>query len=391
MHQTPLFYFDPVLFMDKLYKSLTQHVKLSADELSTIKGSQNSGVGKKQKTKKQQASTVELEPSSVKALREKDKIRVFGSSDIPDPISSFSQLWSNVDQESAFLGQIMARTAFVNPTAVQKQVLPILIDRRDVMACAPTGSGKTLAFLLPILALLQRHDKAAGFRALILVPTRELALQIERECFKISGQFKVCLLAKDKVAGFKASPKHSFDILVSTPLTLIAALEDQVVSLNALKVLILDEADRLLEENFLEQTDAVLSACPSDVVKGIFTTTLNSSVELLAASFMRDPVRVYVGTQNAATETIKQELLFVGQEEGKLMAVRNIFRDGIQPPILIFLDSIDRANDLYLQLLQDGIPSDVIHSEKSLAEVCAFIPLFFALFYHDLPFRGPPS
>jgi ATP-dependent RNA helicase DDX52/ROK1 len=274
----------------------------------------------------------------------------------------------------SFLQPLLSESSFNHPTPIQKQVIPIMLDQRDVMACAPTGSGKTLAFILPTLAILQKHLKAVGFRALIIVPTKELAAQIEREFIKLAGQFKICLLSKNKLAGLKASISHHFDILISTPLILIHALDEKIIDLSFLKIIVLDEADRLLENNFLEQTDRILAACPKPILKGLFTATLNSSVELLANSFMLDPVRVYVGTQNAATNTIEQELLFVGQEEGKLMAVRNLFKKGIQSPILIFMDSIERANDLFKQLLQDGIPADVIHSDKSQAEVVIYLP-----------------
>lgn len=133
--------------------------------------------------------------------------------------------------------------------------------------------------------------------------------------------------------------------------------------------MILDEADKLLELGFLEQTDEIFAACSNvKLQKALFSATFPSSVETLANDFMKDPIRVVIGLKNAATETIKQKLLYVGQEEGKLIAVRQLIQEGFKPPVLIFVQSIERAKELFHELIYDGINVDVIHSERTKAQ-----------------------
>lgn len=120
---------------------------------------------------------------------------------------------------------------------------------------------------------------------------------------------------------------------------------------------------------FLQQTDKILAACSDTVLKGLFTATLPPSIEALASTFLRDPIKVYVGAHNSATETIAQKLLFVGQEEGKIMAVRQLLKEGIHPPVLIFVDTVQRADELFTDLSQEGVHVDVIHAARKPADV----------------------
>ena len=143
--------------------------------------------------------------------------------------------------------------------------------------------------------------------------------------------------------------------------------------------LVLDEGDRLLELGFLEQVDEILSACSSPNIRHyLFSATLPANIEELAKTLMRDPVRVMVGIKNAAPETVKQQLIFVGAEEGKLLAIRQLVQRGIRPPVLIFVQSIERAKELFHELIYDGINVDVIHSERTQAQVrCLTLSSFF--------------
>ncbi|KAJ2991650.1 DEAD (Asp-Glu-Ala-Asp) box polypeptide 52 [Globomyces sp. JEL0801] len=246
------------------------------------------------------------------------------------------------------------------------------LAERELMACAPTGSGKTLAFLLPILHDLKAPTKE-GFRALIISPTRELASQIHRELLKLSANkpFKVCVLSKSSNLSnpnIKSSFK-TFDILITTPLRLVYALKEESIQLNNVRHLVLDEADKLLELGFLDQVDEIFAACTSSKLqRSLFSATLTSSVEELGRSFMSDPLRVVIGQQNAATDTIDQKLLYVGQEEGKLIAIRQLVQSGLKPPCLIFVQSIERSKELFHELVYDGINVDVIHSERTQAQ-----------------------
>ncbi|RGB39672.1 P-loop containing nucleoside triphosphate hydrolase protein [Rhizophagus diaphanus] len=306
----------------------------------------------------------------VKSFRKRHRIHIYGT-DIPNPFSSFDDLESKYNFQP-YICKNLKNSAYEKPTPIQMQAIPIMIHGRDLMAMAPTGSGKTLAYIIPMLHDLKGPEKI-GYRALIISPTRELAQQIYREFRKmtVGKKFKVCMLTKATAATQAQTPRlrEKFDILISTPLRLVHAIQQDIIELKNVRHLILDEADKLLELGFLEQTDEIFAACSNvKLQKALFSATFPSSVETLANDFMRDPIRVVIGLKNAATETIKQKLLYVGQEEGKLIAVRQLIQEGFKPPVLIFVQSIERAKELFHELIYDGINVDVIHSERTKAQ-----------------------
>ncbi|KAI8353964.1 P-loop containing nucleoside triphosphate hydrolase protein [Mortierella sp. GBAus27b] len=298
------------------------------------------------------------------------KIRVYGT-DIPNPFRSFEGLATQYHLEPYLRRNILA-SGFKSPTPIQMQAIPVVLHGRDLMAMAPTGSGKTMAFVLPILHDLKGPEKV-GYRAVIISPTRELATQIFNQIKKLSvgRKFKICMLTKATAATQGQAPhlRQKYDILISTPLRLVHAIQQEKMELDHVRHLILDEADKLLEQGFLEQTDEIFAACthPS-LQKSLFSATLPSGVEALATTFMRSPIRIVVGSKNAATDTINQKLIYCGSEEGKLIAIRQQIQKGLKPPVLIFVQSIERAKELFHELIYDGINVDVIHSERTKAQ-----------------------
>ncbi|CAG8593082.1 19455_t:CDS:10, partial [Racocetra persica] len=308
---------------------------------------------------------------NVKMFRKRHRIRVYGT-DIPNPFHSFSDLY-NIYGFQQYLCKNLESAGYKKPTPVQMQTVPIILHGRDAMAMAPTGSGKTLAYILPILHDLNSHKKI-GYRALIISPTRELAKQIYIEFKKmcVGKKFKICMLTKATASTQAQDPqlRQKFDILISTPLRLVHAISQDHIDLKNVRHLVLDEADKLLELGFLEQTDEIFAACSNvKLQKYLFSATLPSGVESLANNFMKDPIRIVIGLRNAATETIKQQLIYVGEENGKLTAIRQLIQEGgLKPPVLIFVQSIDRAKELFHELIYDGINVDVIHAERTKAQ-----------------------
>lgn len=134
----------------------------------------------------------------------------------------------------------------------------------------------------------------------------------------------------------------------------------------SVEFLILDEADRLFELGFLDQVDTVMSACTNPKLKrALFSATMMQGVETLARTVLRDPIRLNIGARNSATTSIKQELLFCSTEEGKLLAFRQMIQSGLSIPVLIFVQSKDRAQQLYNELVYENLNVDVIHAERS--------------------------
>ncbi|KCV69704.1 hypothetical protein H696_04112 [Fonticula alba] len=311
--------------------------------------------------------------------RKRAQVRV-SDPEAPKPVTSFQEFATRYGIAS-YLANNLEKYHYSNPTPIQQHALPIISEGREVLAIAPTGSGKTLAYLLPILHLL-KGPSGEGHRALFIVPTRELAQQIYREFKRLSEgrNFRVCVLTKASAAGSKEQQVLSkrFDILITTPMRLVHLIQQKAVDLTKLEHLVLDEGDRLLELGFLEQVDEILAACGTAAGAGpaadtgrrplskyLFSATLSVQIESMARSFMRDPVRIVVGVRNTVSLTVEQSLMYVGSEEGKLLAIRQIIQKGVRPPVLIFVQSRERAKQLFHELVYDGINVDVIHSERT--------------------------
>ncbi|XP_002135148.1 probable ATP-dependent RNA helicase DDX52 [Drosophila pseudoobscura] len=332
---------------------------------------------KRKKAKDQKKLSVEQKElqkitEQANASRKQHSITALGKN-IPAPVLSFDDLIRDYKLLPR-LQQNVLSYGFSQPTPIQMQALPVLFQKRALMACAPTGSGKTLAFLTPIINGLRSH-KTTGLRALVLAPTRELAQQIYRECSELTRETGLRTHFISKVSEAKqkhgAECKQKYDILISTPNRVRFLLQQQppLLDLKGVEWFVLDEADRLMEEgqnNFKEQLDDIYAACshPQKCV-AFFSATYTVPVAKWALRHLKNLVRITIGVQNSATDTVQQELLFVGSESGKLVAMRNLVRQGLQPPVLVFVQSKDRAKQLFEELLYDGINVDVIHAERS--------------------------
>lgn len=312
------------------------------------------------------------------SIRKAHGIKCYGE-DIPLPITSFEHEMIPLSLQKKL------KLMYGRPTPVQAQSLPFLLDqtKRDAIIVAPTGTGKTLVFLTTLLSILskrstkddnhKKRDKRK--RAIMLAPTKELAKQTEQELSKL----------KDSL---------SSQIMITTPLRLVRMIESGL-DVSKVKQLVLDEADRLLEGSFLGQLDTILQAIllasyfkaiesenkkteKKTSKKGkkpritLFSATIPSGVEDIARSFMSsDTARIVVGSPMGSLANIKQELLFVGQEEGKAMAIQNLFAksDGtMTPPVMIFTETIERANKVHSLFKSLNISSEVMHAERTQEE-----------------------
>ncbi|KAL6077950.1 DEAD (Asp-Glu-Ala-Asp) box polypeptide 52 [Balamuthia mandrillaris] len=305
----------------------------------------------------------------ISRFRRQHRIKVTGS-DPPEPLHDFAELESRFGKEGMWVAKKAAEVGYEEPTAIQRQALASLLAGREVMAVAPTGSGKTASYLLPILAKLKEGKKGIGFRALILVPAKELAQQIYREALHLTrgSSLRTFVLTKSNATKSHFGPQTTqrFDILVATPLRLVQMIRTDSIQLHSVEHLVLDEVDRLFDMGFVEQADQVIAACDNEnIQRSLWTATMPQVVEELSQSFLRNPLHIFVGARNAATTTIKQTLKFVGKEENKLAALRQIIQEGIRPPVLIFVQSKERAQELFQELAYDNLNVDVIHADKS--------------------------
>ncbi|XP_060521054.1 DEAD box protein 52 homolog isoform X2 [Cylas formicarius] len=309
-----------------------------------------------------------LEKEEVNRYRNMHGISVVGKN-LPAPARSFNDFL--VDQD---IIENLKMCGYEEPTSIQKQAVPILLQGRQLLACAPTGSGKTAAFLIPIIQKLKRPRKK-GFRALILCPTYELARQTQRECIRLSeGRgFRIHIISKIKktLSQYGPSSNKGYDILITTPNRLCFLLKQDppILELSNIEWLIVDEADKLYEEgkhSFRYQLISLLAACNNVNRKiAMFSATFTPALAKWCVRNMKGLARVTVGNRNTAVDTVEQRLLFVGNEQGKLIAIRDLIRQGINPPVLVFVQSRDRAQQLFKELIYDGVMVAAMHADMT--------------------------
>ncbi|CAH1232663.1 DDX52 [Branchiostoma lanceolatum] len=331
---------------------------------------------KKKKKRKKKDMTVDkveqIEQEKLSEFRNKKRIHVQGA-DIPAPVTSFQELQGVYGIHAQILNNLQG-LGYDEPTPIQMQAIPLMLQRREILACAPTGSGKTAAFILPILHHLQ-EPRRQGFRAVVVSPTRELAKQTFT-WFQRLGEgrgFRTYYIEKPAQAAKKFGPNSAkkFDILVTTPNRLVFMLKQDppIISLHNVEWLVVDESDKLFEEGkqgFRDQLGAIYQACDSSHVRrAMFSATFAYDVEQWCKLNLDNVVTVGIGARNTAVDTVEQQLLFVGSESGKLLAMRELVRKGLTPPVLIFVQSKERAKELFHELIYDGINVDVIHADRT--------------------------
>jgi len=330
---------------------------------------------KKKKQKKTKQKQIDLHLEKINHFKNQNGIKAWGG-DVPDPIDTFDKLQTDYNVNEILVNNLKAQ-GFSSPTPIQMQAWPLMLKNREILGCAPTGSGKTAAFLLPVLHQLGGPQKK-GFRAVIVSPTRELATQTHRECVRLCEGYgiRAHLISNVTKAREKFGPKsgQKFDILVTTPNRLVYLLKesaegDKPVSLENVEWLIVDESDRLFEageHGFRDQLATIYTACTSPKIhRALFSATFAYEVETWCKLNLNNVAMVSVGIRNTASQNVKQELVFCGDESGKLLALRDFIRKGYEPPVLIFVQTKERAKELFKELIYDNIMVDAIHADRT--------------------------
>ncbi|KAL5268982.1 hypothetical protein ACHWQZ_G002715 [Mnemiopsis leidyi] len=300
-------------------------------------------------------------------LKKRHKICVKGF-DVPEPLGTFAELKASHPKILKSVLQKISDNEITAPTPIQMQCIPLLMDKRCILSCAPTGSGKTLCFILPVLSHIKKSEKGS-FRALVLSPTRELAKQTYGEFKKFGGsrKFSYHFLSKASAnSDILTKDCGNKDVLIATPMHLLRMLKEDRIDLSKLQFCILDEADRLFDSQFKDDVTQILEFI--DLVKvtvGLFSATLANGIDEWCFSNLDNFVQVYIGTVNGANSNIRQSLKFVGTEESKLYTLKILIQGGFQPPMLVFTQTKDRAKQVFEELKLINSKADVIHSELS--------------------------
>lgn len=259
--------------------------------------------------------------------------------------------------------------AYDTPTPIQAQAIPVALRGADILACAQTGTGKTAGFLLPILQRLAQGERMR-VRALVLTPTRELAAQIE-ESARTYGKYlrvRTSVMCGGVSLGPQAARlRQGIDLLIATPGRLLDHLERGTVALSALAVLVLDEADRMLDMGFLPDVRRILRAVPAARQTLLFAATMPQEVERLAHDTLRSPVVIDVGRRATPVATVRQ-VLYPVETERKRDLLCHLLQRGNMRHVLIFTRTKVRADRLTWHLTQTGHRVAALHGGKSQRE-----------------------
>ena len=253
------------------------------------------------------------------------------------------------------------------PTTIQEQAIPILLQGNDLLGCAQTGTGKTAAFSIPILQRLYKSDKRKGIRALILTPTRELAIQIG-ENFEEYGRY-TGLKHTVIFGGVPQKPQvdaltHGVQILIATPGRLLDLQSQGFISLKGLEYFVLDEADRMLDMCLVHALKRVLKLIPEKRQTLLFSATMPPEIEKLANTILTKPRKVEVTPASTTVETIQQSVYFVEKAEKKDLLLHLLKAPDIES-VLIFTRTKHGADKITRILNKNGIPAEAIHGNKS--------------------------
>lgn len=269
------------------------------------------------------------------------------------------------------ISRALKAEGYTTPTPIQEQSIPILLERKDLLGCAQTGTGKTAAFAIPILQLLHQdevYEKGPnGIKTLILTPTRELAIQIG-ESFAAYGKY---LKLKHTVIFGGVSQQSQtqalragVDILIATPGRLLDLINQRFVKLEHLKILVLDEADRMLDMGFIHDVKKIIAKVPVKRQTIFFSATMPNEITGLANSILTNPRRVEVTPVSSTANTIQQSVYFV-EKNDKRKLLHHLLQDKAIRNALVFTRTKHGADRVVKDLAKTGIPAEAIHGNKS--------------------------
>jgi len=271
--------------------------------------------------------------------------------------------------------QAIEESGYTTPTPIQEQAIPTILEGRDVLGSAPTGTGKTAAFILPTLERLVTNPpqvqgkKAQGPRVLVLVPTRELAMQVAKEAAKYSKhltQMKtVCIYGGAPYPVQNRDLSRPYEILVATPGRLMDHMERGRISFARLELLILDEADRMLDMGFIEPVQEIAAKTPEGRQTLMFSATFNRSVLNLAKDLLKNPVEISIAAEQVKQENIEQRVYPVDDLAHKYQILDHFLEDQTITQAIIFTATKRQADTLVEVLLEKGHSADALHGDMN--------------------------
>ena len=271
---------------------------------------------------------------------------------------------------SAELLRAVEKKGYAEATPIQQQAIPLVLEGRDVLAGAQTGTGKTAGFTLPVLQRLQNNYTEGHKRhprVLVLTPTRELAAQVH-ESVRDYGQYlpfrSVVIFGGVSINPQKQKLIKGVDIVVATPGRLLDHVQQRSIDLSRVEILVLDEADRMLDMGFIRDIRKILNVMPSQRQTLLFSATFSREIKTLASEFLHQAVEIQVTPENTAVELVSQIVYPVDKKRKRELLSHKIGEEEWQQ-VLVFTRTKHGANKLAEQLDKDGITSAAIHGNKS--------------------------
>jgi ATP-dependent RNA helicase RhlE len=283
-----------------------------------------------------------------------------GASEVEETRTTFAELGLD-----ASILQAVTDAGYVHPTPIQQRAIPLILNGRDVMGLAQTGTGKTAAFTLPVIARLMGGPRRT--RVLILTPTRELCLQVEESFRKYSVHAPIEVAPV--YGGVPMDPqitalRDGVDVVVATPGRLLDHLERQNVVFDDLEVLVLDEADRMLDMGFAPQIQKVISQIPNYRQTLLFSATMPPEVEALARKYLRKPIVVQVARRNSTATTVTHAVYPVPAHRKSELLI-NVLSQHASETVLVFTRTKHGADRVVRHLEKAGIEAAAMHADKS--------------------------
>jgi ATP-dependent RNA helicase RhlE len=263
---------------------------------------------------------------------------------------------------------------YTTPTPIQTQAIPIILAGKDVMGGAQTGTGKTAGFTLPLLQRLARHASSSPsparhpVRALILAPTRELAMQVHQSVVTYSKHLplrSVCIYGGVDIRPQIAELREGREIVVATPGRLLDHVQQKSVTFNFVEVLVLDEADRMLDMGFIPDIKRILAMLPKERQSLLFSATFSNEIKNLADSMLKAPQLIEVAKRNTVIDTITHRVYPVASDLKRSLLVHLLTHQDDLQQVLVFVGTKFGASRLAVYLARQGIAADAIHGDKS--------------------------
>lgn len=262
----------------------------------------------------------------------------------------------------------LAQAGITEPTEIQEKSIPLIFEGRDVMASAQTGSGKTAAYALPVIECLEQPETKP--RALVLVPTRELALQVMEQFTRFSNHCALRAVTLYGGTGYETQTralKRGVDVIVATPGRLYDHIERKNCDLSQIEIFVLDEADRLLDMGFMPQVRKIIAKISKERQTLMFSATIDARIERIAADFMQDPVAVRVNPTQVEPKEIEQEIMYVTEFSKDALLAKLVVEHQMSSAI-VFTRTRRRAGWVTDRLKDAGIKAEEIHSDISQSQ-----------------------